>query len=313
MLTLEIFDSNNRLVKSVKPLSLKLSLSINIPAHSLVAIIPYENYTSGETLFVYKDKEVIFKGIIDEEQRIISTEGSFIKLVARSLMGVLLDNEIEPVVLNKATSSFLGEKYLKPFSIPYDEGEDILSTTINGELGTTVYQVLSAFSNEVYSCDPYLSADGHFSFKGCKNSSEIYFSNSNGVKYNSFTEYKKPCEQISEIRYMMNKQGYCYRLINPETKGSSLKRVRYLDCRLSSETSVYDGEILMRNQNRESYYIKITSPFFLVNFLGSGAKVDIEDLKDKEFIVSEIITTFSSKGVSSEVTLMRKEDYSVAD
>lgn len=313
MLIAEIFDSKNDMVFSSKPLSLKVNLSVHIPAHSLVVIFPFENYVSGETILLYKDEDVVFKGIIDEEQRVESCSGRYVKLIARSLMAHLLDNETEPVVINFATSTFLGERYLKPFSIPYDTAEDIMSSTINGELGATVYQVLSAFSNEVYSCNPYISPKGEFSFKGCRNMGEICFSNTDGVKFNSLTEYRKPCEEISEIRYMLNNQGYCYSLENPERRNSSVKRVRYLDCRLNSETTVNDGEILIRNSQRESYCVKIVCPSLLLNCLGSSARVDVSYLSDRDFVVSEITATMTSKGYSSEVTLVRKEDYYVAD
>ena len=115
---------------------------------------------------------------------------------------------------------------------------------------------------------------------------------------------------------MMETHGYRYRLINPETKNSSVERIRYLDCRLTSKDSVYDGEEIINNSNKESLSLSISCPYFLTDCLGYKARLDFEDVLDKDFIVTELSCSLTSKGESTTVLLervLRKEDYYVAD
>lgn len=311
MLKIEILSEKSEVIDCVKPFSVNIDVSLNIPAHIATVIIPYKKYNNCAFINIYDEEGLVFKGIIDEEQNIFSSSGEYIKIVARSMMSLLLDNEIEPVVIHRATENFLGRKYLEPLSINYIGGEMVMPEEITCEIGTTIYQLFEVYCSRIYGTKPFISPEGDFSFKGGNKNCCVTFSNTaGGINYNSLTEYKKPCQQITSIKYMMNNNGYRYTLDNPLVSEITVPRVRYLDCQLQSKTSVATGERLIEKSNKEAFSARIICPKQLIRLLGYKAVA-----LSKKYVISEVQYSLSSKGEYSTLILESsgKEDENVAD
>ncbi len=302
MLSVEIIEGNSNVLAEVKPLSVKINLSLNIPAHSAVVIVPYEKYDNPQYINILDENGLIFKGVIDEEQTVFSSAGKYNKFLLRSLMCLLLDNEIEPMVIHKATENFLGRKYLQPLSLEFVPGEHILAEPISCELGTTMYQLMENYSKKVFGTSPYLSPEGVFSFSGGVKNEIVEFSEnrSKGIKYNSYKEYKRPYQQITVINYMLDNKGYKYKLKNPNIKSYSVPRERYLDCRLESKTPVSYGEDIMKKSFRESLVAEVVCTNQLTRLIGNRA---IVDFSDEEFVITEVSYSFGSTGESTKLLL----------
>lgn len=306
MLRVNVFDKNQNEICVVAPLSLTMQMSLKIPADDVTIIIPYKKYKTGATITVTKNDSLIFRGIIDEEQIIFNKTGKFIKYVARSMAGLLLDNQAYPMEIGCSTQTFLGNTYLEPFSIDYEKGEDIYNGVINIEKGMTVYDVLYTYCKNKFGVIPRMDSKGMFYFKGGQTEKTVLFSNKDGVNYSSLTEYKKPCEQISSVFVMLDGQSYNYPINNPETEDTGIVRHRYLDGSINSNTPALMAEEMINRSNCNYLSVKVTCPYCLSGVLGATAKVDAEDMEEYSFIITELKYVLNSKGEETTLMLERK-------
>ncbi|MDD6646153.1 MAG: hypothetical protein PUE67_08910 [Oscillospiraceae bacterium] len=306
MLRVNVFDKNQNEICVVAPLSLTMQMSLKIPADDVTVIIPYKKYKIGATITVTKNDSLIFRGIVDEEQIIFNKTGRFIKYVARSMAGLLLDNQAYPMEIRNTTQTFLGNTYLEPFGIDYEKGEDIYNGVINIEKGMTVYDVLYTYCKNKFGVIPRMDSKGVFYFKGGQTDKTVLFSNKDGVNYSSLTEYKKPCEQISSVFVMLDGQSYNYPINNPETEDTGIVRCRYLDGSINSSTPALMAEEMINKSNCNYLSVKVTCPYCLADVLGATAKVDAEDMEEYSFIITELKYVLNSKGEETTLMLERK-------
>lgn len=306
MLKVNIFDCDQNMICSVSPLSLAMQMSLKVPADDVTVIVPYKKYKSGVRLTVTRNDELIFKGIVDEEQVIFNSTGKFIKYVARSMAGLLLDNQAYPMEINYPTQTFLGNCYLAPFEIEFDEGEDVYDGVINIEMGMSVYDVLNTYCNNKFGVIPRTDSKGVFHFNGGETEKNVLFSNSQGYKYNSLTEYKKSCEQISSVFVMLDGEKYDYEFKNDEADTTGVIRCRYLDGSMYSNTPAVMAEDMINRSNCNYLSAKLTCPGCLSDAIGGQAKVDNEDMENYTFIITELKYVFNSKGENTTLVLERK-------
>ncbi|MGN1131681.1 MAG: hypothetical protein ACI4RL_02155 [Ruminococcus sp.] len=306
MLRVNIYDSEFKEICSVTPLSLTMQMSLKIPADDVTVIVPYKKYKTGVRLTVTRNNEVIFRGIVDEEQIIFNSTGKFIKYVARSMAGLLLDNQAYPMEINRPTQTFLGNSYLAPFGIDFNEGEDVYDGAINIEMGMTVYEVLNIYCKNKFGVIPRTDSKGTFHFRGGQTDKNLLFSNSKGIKYNSVTEYKKTCQQISSVLVMLDGVKYDYEFRNTEADATGAVRLRYLDGSKDSNTPAVMAEDMINRSNCNYLSAKLTCPGCLADAIGGQAKVDDEEMEGFTFIVTELKYVLNSKGENTTLVLERK-------
>lgn len=301
MLGVYIFDDNDNIICFENPLSLTIDRSVSVPCDSATVVLPYKDYDEGATIKIYDNSDLIFVGVIDEEISIFNTTGNYKKYVARSKMALLIDNQAYPTELSNTTRTYLGNKYLKGFSIDFDKGEEVYSGKIVVDNGMTVYDVIAEYCKQVFSSLPRMTPEGKLVFSS-NIPDEINFNNDTGVKYNSLTINKKRCEKISKVSLMTNSRFYDYVIENKETKDTKILRERFLDASIGSNIYPSNGEDLIENSNLDSYEIEVTCPYNLTNCLGYIGKV--ENVKES-MIVSEIQYTYNSKGEETKLILRR--------
>ncbi|MCI6653261.1 MAG: hypothetical protein MSH11_07630 [Ruminococcus sp.] len=306
MLRVNVFDKSQNAICSVAPLSLTMQMSLKIPADDVTVIIPYKKYKTGATITVTENESLIFRGIVDEEQIILNKTGRFIKYVARSMAGLLLDNQAYPMEIGNTTQTFLGNTYLEPLGIEFEKGEDIYNGVINIEKGMTVYDALYTYCKNKFGVIPRMDSKGVFYFRGGQTDKTLLFSNEKGVNYSSLTEYKKPCEQISSVFVMLDGQSYNYEINNPEAEDTGIVRRRYLDGSINSNTPALMAEEMINKSNCNYLSVKVTCPYFLADVLGATARVDALDMEEYIFIISELKYVLNSKGEETTLMLERK-------
>lgn len=298
MLGVYIFDDKGNIICFEKPLSLTIDMSLTIPCDSATVVLPYKNYADGAEIKIYNETDLIFVGVIDEEISIFNTTGNYKKYVARSKMALLLDNQACPTELNNVTRTYLGNKYLKDFSIDFDKGEEVYTGKITVDNGMTVYDIFAEYCDKVFSSLPRMTPKGKLIFYS-NIDSEITLSN---LSYTSLTENKKRCEKISKVSLMTNSRFYDYVIENKETKGTSICRERFLDASAGKNIYPANGENLIENSNLNSYEVQVTCPYNLTYCLGYKCKV--ESIAEK-LQVAEIEYSYNSKGEETKLILRR--------
>lgn len=306
MLEIKIYDHNKKLITKENPLAVTLQKNLYIPADDITVIIPYRNYSYGTSIELYRDNTLIFVGLIDEEIVYTNSTGSFRKYVARTKASLLLDNQAYPMELDYPCQSYLGYTYLKPFDIPYEDGEKIYSGAININNGKTIYDVLYEYCSGALGTVPRITSKGEFLFNGGETQGEIFFSNRNGIKYNSITEYKRQCNQISKVNVKLQDSYYNSVCENEETLNTGIVRERYVDGRADSVTLAIQGDYLIKNSNKNSFLVEVVCPGCLTEELGKTAFTDTENSKDYTFTVADIKYVYNSKGETTTLALERK-------
>ena len=100
-----------------EPMEAQLLYDSDAPASQLRAVSPRRS--CGRTwrwCGWFRQGQVAFGGIVDEQNTTLSGEGFTVELIARSWEALLLDNEARPAVLRSPSLGLLWERYFQPWA-----------------------------------------------------------------------------------------------------------------------------------------------------------------------------------------------------
>ena len=119
MLSVELITREGEVLCPRNALSVSLRADLNVPADSLELLFPYSERLDRDIsgVRVLLDGKTVFNGRPDELIRQRPSGGVTLKLTARSLAALLLDNEAEPLCYHEPSAAFIAEKHLIPFGI----------------------------------------------------------------------------------------------------------------------------------------------------------------------------------------------------
>lgn len=275
MLRVCLEDLNGRKLKSDEFLSVALNSENDVPADSIAVTMPYDKNIalSVNTITASLDDNIVFKGMVDEVVSLCNEKQAVMKLTARSLAGLLLDNEAEPVTYYCPTAEFVCEKHLKPFGIEVQDADNVpLSNYFRIDKGMTHWQVIESFCKIRYGTSPRIDGDGKAYLKGKVRDESLVFGEK-GIDYISIKENRKICELISGVRVRIDEFGrYTSRVINenPECKG--VCRVRFVDA--TAETGgLKTADRIIENSNKKSYCIMLLCNGCVTDAMGCRAEI----------------------------------------
>lgn len=313
MLSFSFMDVNGETFTYDNPLYIIINRDENIPADDLTVAFPLIKASAEFTdITVYDGNKIIFKGIVDEQQNLINEKDCYTKLTARSMAAVLLDNESKPVSYTNPSTYVIFNRHLYPNAIDKYKGtEAVLDGHLKISKGMSDWQALCAFSLRVFNKTPRVEADGTVNFNGTESDLELYFSNLDGINYNSIKENNKRCRLISDIFVKTSSSDFYDTVISDEDISSrNIHRVRYLDASAGATLSVADAMIY--NSKNNSYEITLTVPKRLVDVLGAKAVINDESLGEmSELYITGIYYRMTTEREETVLTL-KKENGNVA-
>lgn len=309
MLTIFGTDIDNNCISLPQPLYLAVNQEDDVPADDLTVTFPLiYNLQELKEISLKENNQLIFRGIVDEQQTISDEDSAFTKIIARSMAALLLDNESKPVNYTNPTTGVIFSKHLKPLGFSdYIGNEKTYYGILNVPKGTTHWKALYNFGINSYGRIPRIEADGVVNFNGVENDEIIIFSNSDGVKYNSIKENNIRCNLISKVLVKASETtDYITTFKNSDAVNRGVTRVRYLDATTAS-TSVHTAEKMIDNSIENSYEITLICPGRLLNIIGAKAQVDDRCIGIKENLyVSSIHYKLSSSGEFTTVKLKKE-------
>ena len=99
-----------------EPLSVELLYDRDAPADQLTAVFPAEEpWEALSVVRVFHEGKLLFGGIVDEQNAVLSESGLQVELVCRSREALLLDNEAQPAVLRSPSLEALWESISSPW------------------------------------------------------------------------------------------------------------------------------------------------------------------------------------------------------
>lgn len=228
-----------------QPMEASLSWDRDAPADLLRAKFPADAmWEELREIAGYENGEAVFRGIVDEQNTLLSGEGLTVELVARSMEALLLDNEAQPGVIRSPSLDLLEKRLLKPLGLAVgvgDRGTKPGALTVSK--GDSCWTVLSGFCREFLGAEPQVGLDGRVNVGGEEAVFELQEVLSAQVSL-------LPCKRLSHVWLQSCRGGYDT-LYRSGTAG--VPRTRYI----SLESGKRPKEVLAQAQ-RDSFLLTVT-------------------------------------------------------
>lgn len=307
MLTFTAADiSGGRLILPA-PAAFNIRMEEDVPADDLYAVFPYIDHSELTDIAVYDGSKLVFTGVIDEEEHILNGSSDHLRISARSLAALLLDNEAEPCCYDHPGARQIYERYAADLGIAAGDVDD---ATCFGELnvtkGTSRWSVIRSFCAACYSTVPRVSADGVLYMRGLTAGDTTVFGG-DGVRYTELSERILRCEEISRVNVKVNADGgYGYPVENTDAERRGIKRERYMNALLTG-TPIKRADAILQRSKEKAYMLTLRCPGLYMDIQGNNAVLDIggKQVRD-DLYVSSVICRMDSSGESTAVTLKRR-------
>lgn len=245
------------------PLEAQLLYDSDAPANQLTAVFPAEKLWDDMAFVrVFHEGEVVFGGIVDEQNTRVSGEGFQVELVCRGWEALLLDNEAKPGVLRNPSLAAMWEKYFKPLGFMDIQGDkEPKAGELTVEKGASCWELLEGFCQSYLGTVPYVDGGGVLHCEGIsENQLEL-------GKVISAELSRQPCKQLSAVWQQSFRGGYDTPFRNTSAWG--VKRQRYV-----SMEENRDPRELIRESERESRLLTVECPGN--RWPGRGAVLTVE-------------------------------------
>ena len=274
MLRCVLFDVTGQETELPCPVSMTIDTDEAVPADSLYAVFPYVETAEAAGISVYDGERLLFSGVVDEEEHTVINGEEDLRISARSMAALMLDNEAMPCVYDHPSAELMRERYAAPFGIRVGDMDDAVyfgEQTV--AKGSSCWNVLKNFCNACYSCAPRLSSDGVLWLKGLKRDETIRFGE-NGVHYTAVRELHKRCEELSAVKIKTeNPGGYDRTVSDSSAVGRGIVRVRYLNALLTG-SPMRCADAMLKNSASKAYSVKLRCQSCLLGTEGCSAVID---------------------------------------
>lgn len=223
---------------TVFPKSFEIRSSMDTPADSFTGIFPFSSSLSlGDTIEVTSpEKERLFFGTVEDLTTIISSDGVFTEIFARSPAAALIDNEALPKTYNCPSFEDIYKNHALPYSIKSFSGENLRwQGTFSILKGDSHWDVIKRFCLSVTGCEPFISGDLTLYSKHPENflsEKKIAISNSmpGCTKFSKAEFTESSFGIVGKIICKVQKEGtYAHSILNPYIKNPENYSVRIVD------------------------------------------------------------------------------------
>lgn len=306
MLRFEVSTSGDMLALPM-PISVVYNSEFSVPADSITVEIPYiSGCDDGDFLYGYDGERLVFKGQIDEITTQKSGDKITVVISARSMAGLLLDNEAEPCVYFNASSSVIFERHLKPFGFSEYVGDnEPYFGYVRISKGMSEWQVLENYCMNKYGKMPRITGDGRVILNGNTEGEKLCFG-MGGCGYTAAKSTIKRYKVISEVKLRIKQENRYGSTIKNDLADKRLEKRRYVDA-LTGGGSVGTADRIIKNSNRNAYEVVFECPYRLNCEAGNRASIDDEILgKADGLYIHKLKYIANNRGEKTTVTL-RKE------
>lgn len=293
--------------------AITLDRSVAAPADDITLIVPF-NRAIGDIRYikVIDGSFVIFNGIIDSVENIISQSGKYLKICGRSLCALLIDNEANPINYSVISTQIIFDTYFKPFGFTRFCGENRhLSENLNVEKGMSCFQAAQNFCTRCYGDILYFDSDSSVYFGTTPYSEIITFSNI--TKGHRYIYINEKCDNSVLISNVNVKTGtdpaYDLKLLNETALEKGITAVRYFDAGDNTGNEVSTAQKLISDSLNAYKTVKIICPSRFIPPLLSPAKVIDDSIGVAENLyIKRIYYTFSSGEEKTTFEMGRRSD-----
>lgn len=194
---------------------------------------------------LYEDGRQTFRGIVDEQNTILSSQGLTVELVCRSREALLLDNEAMPGTVASPSLPVLETRLLTPLGLTLGGGD---REKKRGELavtkGESCWSVLERFCGAFLGTVPYVDLEGRVQCEGAPGK-RLELKDVISAEVSLL-----PCKRVSEVWQQSCRGGYDT-LYRGKSRGTVRRRY------VSMQGGKSPGEVLARGE-RDSFLLTVT-------------------------------------------------------
>lgn len=229
-----------------EPMEAVLSMDRDAPADLLRAKFPAASlWEELREVSMYKDGDLLFRGIVDEQNTTLSSTGLVTELVCRSLEALLLDNEAPPGATGSPSFELLETRLLLPLGLRAGTVDKSRQPgELNVEKGESCWTVLNRFCQTYFGAEPCVDLNGLVQC-GQTPRKEVELREIISAKVEML-----PCKRLSEVWIQSCRGGY-----DTAFRGGqdSIPRRRFV-----SAQSGKDPRSLLESAERESFLLTVT-------------------------------------------------------
>ena len=275
MLRFSVETSDKKTVNLPAPVSVVYNSENSVPADDISLCLPFvgDDADKADFIFAYEGDRLVFKGVVDEIITLSNDGGLKTKINARSMAGVLLDNEAQPNIYISATADFIFNNNLKPYGFTeFEAGASPYYGNLDINKGMSEWQVLENFCRNRFSSIPRVKGNGKVIFDGRLGNDKIVFSEHGEYSFSSLIKNIKKYRSVSEVRLRLTESGGYRSVLKNEDYDSQIMRRRFVDALSGRRNAATADKILDESANR-SFEITLECPYRLIDVAGKRAEV----------------------------------------
>ncbi|MDP4119455.1 MAG: hypothetical protein Q8876_00140 [Bacillota bacterium] len=315
MLSYSAITANGDTITLSTPSSLIIQKETDVPADMLTALFPTEIALPELQMLTVSDGDTtVFTGIVDEQDMASAISGSFVKVVARSLAALLLDNEALPQNYINPTIEVIFDRHIRDYGLagfisdkPASEG------TLSVTKGVTEWYVLNSFCKNFLNTTPRITENGMVDVSESAQKNAVLFNNNGSeIQYFISNVSIKRNKLISQVLVRTDlKSGYTFSVFNKDAVTRGVKRKRYLNAVGDNYGMIQTADKIMDIGNEDSFDLTIVCPCMIVNCLGSKAVLeDSTDYQNENLYVNKIEYILNQNQEKTTIHLVRKAESS---
>ncbi|MEM1484359.1 hypothetical protein V6615_05700 [Oscillospiraceae bacterium PP1C4] len=309
-------DMNEAPVHLPCPLEFEVVKSFDSPAHSFEGIFPCTRaYPELFQISVFAGSTKIFDGMIDEQSVTENDQGRQIKLLARSVGAVLLDNEALPQLYQSVSLTQIFNNHIRPYGYhslvadtdPSFDRYQILK-------GVSEWEAFSNFFRNTAHGNAFIDENNNVVCRTKEPVGTIHTFSNREISAQHYTNLKITNNRYSPItRFVIrdNNGAYSYAYDNKLTNELRLKRRRYLvpsvEYTLSSNGGSIDAALRIRRSMLGKLVITLTCPEMLVSGVCDRVNLDTGLEQYKNLFVQQVRYKLAASGVTTTLTLLNND------
>lgn len=306
----------DEVVELSNAISVEINQELGVPADSMVVSFAYNSdFPSIEKIYALEgdcididnsiqNGDVLFSGIVDEIILTADTSSATVKIYARSMAALLIDNECQPTEYVNPSIEVIYNKHLLPFGITLGNKPICKKRgTLTLHKGASHFKALESF------CKTFLSTTPRIDHKGlCKTddtavTESLCFDNKKGISFEYISICDNRYSRISKVYVKSGSNDYDTVISDSEAEKKGVVRQRYLSLLSSKSGTLSDADDIIKNGRDNSLSVVLKSNERIINKLGCRAVVNAKHCEGGEFIVKALKYTANSKGESTTVNL----------
>jgi hypothetical protein len=296
------------------PVEFELVKSYDSPAQSLEAVFPCEQAMNTELmrLLLFHGEQRLFYGLVDETCLSHTDEGRRLKIAARSVGALLLDNEAVPKLYTNVYLREIISDHLSPYGFPTVIGVDNpFFSQYQIVKGTSEWEAFSNFCRSAARGTAYLNDEGDvICTVNPPRGKTLQISNrrEDAIHYASLRVVNNRYAPVSKFLIRDNDGAYSYSYTNPEASTLNIQRIRCLipgpEYSEGTEGGWLDGRLRVRRSMLGKLVITATCPGLLEAAFGDRVDLDDGYTTRSGLFVQQVRHRLGEGGYTTTLTLL---------